>query len=133
MEQKKIGKFIAQCRREKGYTQASLAEKLGITDRAISKWENGRSLPDASIMQELCGLLNISVDELLSGEHIPPATSKETEENDNITIHESNPKLSKKGKIFLAVAIFTILIIIASFAGTIIGEDIGKFIYNITH
>ncbi|MBQ8791710.1 MAG: helix-turn-helix transcriptional regulator [Ruminiclostridium sp.] len=43
MEQKKIGKFIAQCRKEKGYTQASLAEKLGITDRAVSKWENGRS------------------------------------------------------------------------------------------
>ena len=70
MDQEKIGKFIAECRKENGYTQASLAEKLGITDRAISKWENGKSMPDASIMLELCELLKINVNELLTGEHI---------------------------------------------------------------
>ena len=56
MDQVKIGKFIAACRKEKGITQAALAEKLGITDRAVSKWETGKSLPDASIMLELCKL-----------------------------------------------------------------------------
>lgn len=70
MDQLKIGKFIAACRKEKGYTQASLAEKLGITDRAVSKWENGKSLPDSSIMLELCEILSINVNELLKGEHI---------------------------------------------------------------
>ena len=54
MDQEKIGKFIATCRKENGFTQAALAEKLGITDRAVSKWETGKSLPDASIMLELC-------------------------------------------------------------------------------
>ena len=68
MDQIKIGKFITEKRKEQGLTQAQLAEKLGITDRAVSKWETGRSLPDASIMLELCGLLKITVNDLLSGE-----------------------------------------------------------------
>ena len=70
MDQEKIGRFIASCRKEQGMTQAVLAEKLGITDRAVSKWENGRSMPDLSIMQELCALLEIDVNELLSGERM---------------------------------------------------------------
>ena len=70
MDQIKIGQFIASCRKEQGMTQATLAEKLGITDRAVSKWETGKSLPDSGIMLELCGLLHISVNELLSGERL---------------------------------------------------------------
>ena len=70
MNQVKIGKFIAQCRKEKNMTQAELAEKLNITDRAISKWETGKGMPDSSIMLDLCNELNISVNELLSGEVI---------------------------------------------------------------
>ena len=70
MDQIKIGKFIATCRREQGMTQAALAEKLGISDRAVSKWETGKSMPDSGIMLELCGILKINVNELLSGERI---------------------------------------------------------------
>ncbi len=68
MEQVKIGKFIASKRKEQGLTQLQLAEKLGITDRAISKWETGKSLPDASLMPELCKLLKITINDLLCGE-----------------------------------------------------------------
>ena len=68
MDQIKIGKFIAKKRKEHDLTQEMLAEKLGITDRAVSKWETGKSLPDASIMLELCGLLGITVNDLLCGE-----------------------------------------------------------------
>ena len=68
MDQEKIGEFISEKRKEKGLTQAELAEKLGITDRAVSKWERGKSLPDASIMLELCSILGITVNDLLSGE-----------------------------------------------------------------
>ena len=67
MDQIKIGKFIASCRKEQGMTQAILAEKLGISDRAVSKWETGKSMPDSGIMLELCDLLKINVNELLSG------------------------------------------------------------------
>ncbi len=70
MDQIKIGRFIAQQRKEHGLTQAQLAEKFNISDRAVSKWETGRAMPDSSIMLELCGLLDISVNELLSGEKI---------------------------------------------------------------
>ena len=82
MDQIKIGKFIASCRKEQGMTQAVLAEKLGISDRAVSKWETGKSLPDSGIMLELCELLKINVNELLSGERIMVESyDKRAEEN----------------------------------------------------
>ena len=82
MDQIKIGKFIASCRKEEGMTQAELAEKLGISDRAVSKWETGKSMPDSGIMLELCGFLKINVNELLSGERIMAEFySKQVEEN----------------------------------------------------
>lgn len=70
MDQIKIGKFISECRKKENLTQAQLAEKLNITDRAVSKWENGKAMPDSSIMLSLCEILKISVNELLRGEKI---------------------------------------------------------------
>ena len=70
MNQIKIGRFIAECRKKVNLTQMQLAEKLSITDRAISKWETAKAMPDSSIMLELCEILNISVNELLNGEKI---------------------------------------------------------------
>ena len=70
MDQVKIGKFIARKRKERNLTQMELAEHLNITDRAVSKWETGKSLPDASIMLALCGMLKITVNDLLCGEEI---------------------------------------------------------------
>jgi len=70
MDQVKIGKFIADTRKEKCLTQAQLAERLGITDKAVSKWERGIAMPDSSIMLELSDILGITVNELLSGERI---------------------------------------------------------------
>ena len=68
MDQVKIGRFIADCRKEKKLTQMQLAEKLNITDRAVSKWETGKSLPDSAIMLELCEIFGITVNDLLNGE-----------------------------------------------------------------
>ena len=70
MDQIKIGRFIAECRKNKDLSQMQLAEKLNITDRAVSKWECGRAMPDSSIMLELCDILEINVNELLCGEKI---------------------------------------------------------------
>lgn len=82
MDQIRIGKFISACRKEQGLTQAQLGERLGITDRAVSKWETGKSMPDSSIMLELCGILDITVNELLTGERIQMEDySKRAEEN----------------------------------------------------
>ena len=70
MDQIKIGKFISERRRAVGLTQMQLAERLNITDRAVSKWERGRAMPDSSIMLDLCSILGITVNDLLSGEAI---------------------------------------------------------------
>ncbi len=82
MDQIKIGKFIAECRKKNNLTQLQLAEKLNITDRAISKWENGRSMPDSAIMLDLCGVLGITVNDLLCGEVVTMDNyNKELEKN----------------------------------------------------
>lgn len=70
MDQKKTGAFISSCRKSMGWTQSQLAEKLGITDKAVSKWETGKSMPDLSLFTPLCGLLGITLNELLAGEYI---------------------------------------------------------------
>ena len=70
MDQIKIGKFISERRKRENLTQSELAEKLNITDRAVSKWETGKSMPDYSIMQELCKILKITVNDLLCGERV---------------------------------------------------------------
>ncbi|MBP0965597.1 MAG: helix-turn-helix transcriptional regulator [Oscillospiraceae bacterium] len=99
MDQIKTGKFIASLRKEQGFTQAELAEKLGITDRAVSKWETGKCLPDAAIMVELCEILGISVNELLTGEKIAMDNYKEIAEKnlaESIRLeNEKNQKLTK--------------------------------------
>lgn len=80
MDQIKIGKFIAECRKNQNLTQSKLAEKLNITDRAISKWETGKTMPDSSIMLELCDILKITVNELLSGEKIDMENNEQKNE-----------------------------------------------------
>ncbi len=82
MNQEKIGRFIADCRKKENLTQVQLAEKLNITDRAVSKWETGKAMPDSSIMLELCSILKITVNDLLSGEVVAMENyNKETENN----------------------------------------------------
>ena len=70
MDLKKIGAFIADCRKRKKLTQLELAEKLGVTDRSVSNWENGICLPDASLYRPLCDILQISINELFAGEYL---------------------------------------------------------------
>lgn len=119
MNQEKIGRFIAQCRKQNGFTQASLAEKLGITDRAVSKWENGKSMPDASIMLELCGLLKINVNELLMGEHVAMENYKEIAEQNLIEMRKQEEQANKR--LMSAEYFLVTLAVIASLAMIIIG------------
>lgn len=70
MDQEKIGKFITNCRKGKNLTQEQLAEKLGITSKSVSRWENGKTMPDYSLLKDICAELDINVNELLSGEKI---------------------------------------------------------------
>ena len=96
MNQIKIGKFIAECRKRQGLTQIQLAEKLNITDKAVSKWERGMAMPDSSIMLELCDILDITVNELLSGEKIIMENSNK--KNEQLLVDMSK-ELEQKNKI----------------------------------
>ena len=95
MNQIKIGKFIADCRRQVHLTQMQLAEKLGITDKAVSKWERGIAMPDTSIMLELCDILHISVNELLCGEKI--SMENNDQKNEQLLLNMAK-ELEKKNK-----------------------------------
>ena len=115
MDQIKIGKFIAECRKNVGLTQAQLAEKLGITDKAISKWERGIAMPDTSIMLELCNILGISVNELLSGEKIDMENNEKKNEQ---LLLDMAKEIEKKNKtIWTTMWVIMIVSIIALLAG----------------
>ena len=103
MDQVKIGKFIADCRKKTNLTQMQLAEKLNITDRAISKWETGKSLPDSSIMLELCDILGISVNDLLCGEIVTMANYNKELENNLIEIIKQKEQADKR---LLSIEVF---------------------------
>jgi len=103
MDQIKIGRFIAECRKNAGLTQFQLAERLNITDRAVSKWETGRSLPDSSIMLDLCGILDISVNDLLSGEVVTMDNYNKELENNLLEMVKQKEQADKR---LLALEIF---------------------------
>lgn len=110
MEQIKIGKFISECRKKKGLTQKELAEKINVTDKAISKWETGRGIPDSSIMIDLCKELNITANELLSGEYLKENYQENAERN-LLELNRKNEK--KRNTIIFFIVVMIILLIIS--------------------
>ena len=118
MDQIKIGRFIAECRKKSNLTQMQLAEKLGITDKAVSNWERGMAMPDTSIMLELCDILGISVNELLSGEKI--IMENNNTKNEQLLLDMAK-ELEKKNKtIWLSMCAIMIVSITALIAGILI-------------
>lgn len=112
MEQEKIGKFIASCRKEKKLTQKELAEKLGVTEKSISNWENGRNMPDLSLFKPLCNELGISINELLSGNKLNENNyQKKLEENILNTINYTN----KEQKATMLIIIGCLIILLSIF------------------
>lgn len=95
MDQEKIGRFIAGCRKEQGLTQAQLAERLNITNQAVSKWETGKSCPDVSLMPELCRIFGITVNELLSGERITMEEYQKKAEENLVALQDKRAKAEK--------------------------------------
>ena len=118
MNQEKISKFIAEQRKAKNLTQSELAEKLGVSDRTIGNWENGRNMPDLSLFKPLCDELNITINDLMSGEKVKDNNYKEKlEENIINTIDYTNKKLENKNNfIGLILIIFGVLISITAVA-----------------
>ena len=119
MDQVKIGKFIAECRKKEKLTQAQLAEKLNITDRAISKWETGRAMPDSSIMLELCDILKISVNDLLSGEVVTMDNYNKELENNLLEMIKQKERADKRllsAEVFIGITALIVLFALVFFA-----------------
>ena len=121
MDQVKIGRFIAEKRREQGLTQAQLAEKLSITDRAVSKWENGRTMPDSSLMLDLCKHLKITVNDLLNGEVVSMENYNEKLEKQLLGVIKQKEEADKRLLnlewfiIIISVLVLIVPILIAGF------------------
>ena len=113
MDQVKIGKFIAACRKQEGLTQMQLAEKLNITDRAVSKWETGKAMPDTSIMLELCDVLKISVTDLLCGEVVTMENNNKQLENNLLELAKQKEQADKRLlSLEIVVGVFCIAILL---------------------
>ena len=136
MNQEKIGKFIADCRKKHKLTQEQLAEKLGITYKAVSKWETGKGLPDASIMKDLCNILKITVNDLLSGELIGKEDYNKKTEEYMLEIYRQKEEGDKKllnlekivGFLFLTYFVFILLTMGYLTEKNIISENMFLFI-----
>lgn len=112
MDQAKIGRFIAERRKQKGLTQVQLAERLSVTDRAVSKWENGKSMPDSSIMLELCGILKITVNDLLSGEVVMMNDYNEQLEKNLLEIVKEKQEADKRLlSLEILIGVFSMIIL----------------------
>ena len=115
MDQIKIGKFIAERRKKNNLTQMQLAEKLNITDRAISKWENGKAMPDSGVMLELCNELKISVNELLSGEMIEMNNYNEIVEKNLLDMVKQKEESDKRLlSMEIVIGVLSIIILLSS-------------------
>lgn len=125
MNQKKIGKYIVECRKKKNMTQQELAEKLGVSDRTIGNWENGRNMPDLSLFKPLSEILGISIAELLDGGKIDKNNiAYKSEEILTNTINYQTEKIRKKeNKYIFFICFLSLIIIIALNVNTIFNND----------
>lgn len=130
MNQIEVGTFIAKCRKEKKLTQAQLAAKLNITDRAVSKWETGRSMPDSSIMLQLCEILGISANELLAGEEVEQEGCEQKAE-ENLDVLKTKDRDRMPGNVIVSI-VFSVTLIIGIMACLICNTAIsGKLTWSL--
>ena len=137
MNQERIGRFIAELRKENNMTQQELADKLSVTDRAVSHWENGRRLPDISLLKELGKVFNVTIDEIISGKKMTEDEQKKLLNDSMIEIYTSRKKIENLQILteILILAGILITITLTSFISKtltdkIITISIGSFVWT---
>ena len=125
MDQDKIGKFIAECRKDRNLTQEQLGEMIGVTSKSVSRWENGRTMPDISLLRLLCDKLNITLNELFAGKHLKKDEVESSLEQNILTMVKKENKNRKKVKTILFVLIFIVIILL--------GIAIGLYNYMVSY
>lgn len=133
MNQEKIGKFIAECRKEKNLTQEQLAEKLGVSNKSISRWENAKTMPDISLFEPLCKELDISFNELLTGEKICNDDSEHLSKEALIGYEHYIRKKNKIVIIFLSVITFLAISLSVLFVVLALNKTFFGTFYNLDH
>ena len=131
MSENKIGSFIQLSRKEKGMTQRDLADQIGVSDKTISKWENGNSVPDTEILTSLCQALDISVNELLSGEKLPVESYPQRAEENMMNLLKENEDNRKNSTIQLIVGIVLGILSIILLLGITGGAGLHAFVWFI--
>ena len=130
LDQEKTGNYIAEKRKQLGMTQKQLAEQVGLTDKAVSKWERGKSVPDSAMIADLCGILHISVNEFLSGEDIGEESYPDkAEENMKVLMKEHIFQKKNSKLIILSMAVGFILTLIGLTAAFMNIQDLYIFSY----
>ena len=128
MDQVKTGKLISKKRKERGLTQEQLAERLGVSNKTISKWENGRCMPDYSVIKLLCDELKITVPELINGEEDAEKSTSELNDEQLIELIERTQDLEKQKTSLYGIILIVMGIALTALSNTIGGSNIKDFI-----
>ena len=113
MDQIRIGRFIAESRKSKGLTQRQLADALSISDKTVSKWERGKGLPEVSLMLPLCAALDITVNDLLSGERVSSTDYQKKAEGNMIDLMKENEENRKRMALSIITGAITVIAVCA--------------------
>ena len=127
MNQTAIGSYIAKKRREKNLTQEQLAEKLGVTNKTISKWENGKCMPDYSIIEQLCKELSVTLSELMDGEDAAEDSMRVYDDEQILDLLRRTQELERQKEILYGVILVVLGIACNAMSGTVSGSEVQEF------
>ena len=128
MNQTAIGSYIAKKRREKNLTQEQLAEKLGVSNKTISKWENGKCMPDYSIIEQLCKELSVTLSELMDGEDAAEDSMRVYDDEQILDLLRRTQELERQKEILYGVILVVLGIACNAMSGTVSGSEVQEFI-----
>ena len=131
MNQTAIGSYIARKRKEQNLTQEQLAEQLGVSNKTVSKWENGKCMPDYSIIQTLCEALHVTIPELMDGEDAAEDSVRVYDDEQILDLLRRTQELERQKGILYGVALITLGIASSAMSGTVGGTDVRDFISGI--
>ena len=131
MKQTAIGSYIAKKRREKNLTQEQLAEKLGVSNKTISKWENGKCMPDYSIIEQLCKELSVTLSELMDGEDAAEDSVRVYDDEQILDLLRRTQELERQKEILYGVILVVLGIASSALSATVGGSDVRDFISGI--
>ena len=128
MNQTAIGSYIAKKRREKNLTQEQLAEKLGVSNKTISKWENGKCMPDYSIIEQLCKELSVTLSELMDGEDAAEDSVRVYDDEQILDLLRRTQELERQKNILYGIILIVLGIACNAMSGTVTGSEVQEFV-----